>query len=65
MRVVFHPQAYEEMLESARFYEQKSTDLGIQFLSAVFEAISIVERFPQLGSIETGEISIYRYVRDT
>jgi hypothetical protein len=23
MRIVFHPEAYEEMLESARFYEQR------------------------------------------
>lgn len=23
MKIVFHPEAYEEMIESARFYEEK------------------------------------------
>ena len=33
MKVVFHPEAYEEMLESARFYEARSEGLGPDFLS--------------------------------
>jgi len=32
MKIVFHPEAYEEMLESARFYEQREEGLGWEFL---------------------------------
>lgn len=35
MNLIFHREAYEEMLESARFYESKSEGLGSDFLDAV------------------------------
>ena len=33
MRIEFHPEAYEEMLESARFYEERVEGLGGDFLA--------------------------------
>jgi hypothetical protein len=35
VKIKFHPEAYEEMLSSARFYEEKAGGLGADFLSAV------------------------------
>ena len=46
MRIEFHPEAYEEMLESARFYEERSEGLGGDFLAAVEETTRRIERFP-------------------
>jgi len=37
MKVAFHSEAYEEMLESARLYETRSEGLGADFLDAVEE----------------------------
>lgn len=39
MKIVFHPEAYEEMIESARFYEEKDEGLGFKFLDAVEDTI--------------------------
>jgi hypothetical protein len=37
MKVIFHPEASEEKLESARFYEARSEGLGSDFLASVEE----------------------------
>jgi plasmid stabilization system protein ParE len=52
MKVVFHPEAYEEMLESARFYETRSEGLGADFLDAVEEVTRSIQQFPKAGRIE-------------
>jgi hypothetical protein len=33
MKVVFHPEAYEEMLESARYFEGKTPGLGFDLIT--------------------------------
>jgi len=35
MRVIFHPEAHAEMIEQARYYENKSEGLGADFLDSV------------------------------
>ena len=52
MKAIFHPEAYEEMIESARFYEGKSEGLGPDFLTAVEETTHHLEQFPEAGKIE-------------
>ena len=56
MKVVFHPEAYAEMLESARFFEEKSPGLGSDLIAAIQEAIRRIIKFPQLGAIEEANI---------
>ena len=51
MKVVFHPEAYDEMLESARFYEARSEGLGSDFLSAVKEVTLAIRQFPEAGRL--------------
>ena len=55
MRIEFHPEAYEEMLESARLYEERAEGLGGDFLAAVEEATGRIERFPDAApTVGTG-----------
>ncbi len=56
MKIAFHPEAYEEMLASARFYEEKAEELGTDFLTAVEETTRRIEKFPEAGPVERGSI---------
>jgi plasmid stabilization system protein ParE len=56
MNLIFHPEASEEMLESARFYESKSDGLGSDFLIAVEDTTRRILERPNLGRIEKANI---------
>lgn len=56
MKVIFHPEAYEEMLESVSFFEEKSLGLGLDLLAAIQESTRRIMKFPQSGAIAEGNI---------
>jgi plasmid stabilization system protein ParE len=56
MKAIFHPEAHEEMIESARFYEGRSEGFGSDFLRAVEETIRRIEQFPEAGPIARANI---------
>jgi plasmid stabilization system protein ParE len=56
MKAIFHPEAHEEMIESARFYEGRSEGLGGDFLTAVEETIHRIEQLPKAGPIDRASI---------
>lgn len=56
MKIVFHPEAYEEMVESARFYEERDEGLGTRFLDAVEDTIKRIRSFPHAGPVERADI---------
>lgn len=56
MKVIFHPEASEEKLESARFYEARSEGLGWDFLASVEETTRRIEQFPEAGPVERASI---------
>jgi plasmid stabilization system protein ParE len=56
MSVIFHPEAHAEMIEQARYYENKSEGLGADFLDAVEEATRRIAQSPQAGPIERASI---------
>lgn len=56
MRVIFHPEAHDEMIEHARYYEAKSEGLGSDFLTALEEATERIEQFPKAGPIVRASI---------
>jgi plasmid stabilization system protein ParE len=56
MKVIFHPEASEEKLESARFYEARSEGLGSDFLAAVEETTRRIEQFPEAGLLDRASI---------
>ena len=56
MKAIFHPEAYDEMIQSARFYEGRSEGLGSDFLTAVEETIRRIEQSPEAGPIDRTNI---------
>lgn len=56
MKVIFHPEAREELVESARFLEEKTPGLGLDLIAAVEQAAERLTKFPELGSLEHARI---------
>jgi len=56
MNVVFHPEAYDEMLESARFLETKTPGLGFDLINAIQDSTRRIVKFPESGTIERARI---------
>lgn len=56
MKAIFHPEASDEMMESARVFEGRSEGLGSDFLAAVEETTHRIEQFPEAGPIDRANI---------
>jgi toxin ParE1/3/4 len=56
MRIIFHPEAYEEMLASARFFDEKSAGLGSDLIRAIEDSTTRILKFPESGEIEQQNI---------
>ena len=66
MSVTWHPEAEVEMLEAARFYNQRVAGLGADFLDAVDAAIGRIAsdptRFPRVeGDIRRCRVKRFPY----
>ena len=46
----FHPEAEQEFVEAAAYYERNITDLGERYGSEVHHAIERILEYPELGS---------------
>ena len=46
MRIVFRPEARDELLEAQAWYESKSSGLGLEFARSVEAAIALAGRNP-------------------
>jgi plasmid stabilization system protein ParE len=51
MRVSYHPHAEAELIEAAKFYEERVSTLGVQFLEAADQAIRVILDDPQRWGI--------------
>ena len=47
MRVIYHPDAGEELIRAAEFYEKQVPSLGGQFLDAIEEAAANITESPK------------------
>lgn len=56
MRLIYHPDAEMELLEAARFYEDRSSGLGARFLREFDATISGIMKAPKLWPIVEGDI---------
>ena len=56
MKVIFHAEALEEMLESARYYDERSEGLGWDFLAAVEQATHRITASPHAGPIQRRDV---------
>ena len=54
--IVFLPQAEQEMLEAARYYESQATGLGVDYLSEIERAIVAVGESPETWPKIEGEL---------
>jgi toxin ParE1/3/4 len=54
--VVFLPQAEQEMLEAARFYESQTAGLGVDYLSEVERAVRTIAESPTIWPVIEGEL---------
>jgi hypothetical protein len=66
MRLIYHPDAEAELIESARFYEQRVPSLGGQFLNAVELATGAIRSIGAIvsrsRSQQRREISLLLYL---
>jgi ParE toxin of type II toxin-antitoxin system, parDE len=56
MKVIFHPEASDEMFESARFFDEKCAGLGSDLITAIQESTRRILQFPESGPIEKWNI---------
>jgi len=56
MKVVFDPLAKIEFDESREYYEAQEAGLGERFRTAVWAAVEILERYPEIGEEVRPEI---------
>ena len=56
MPVIFLPEAEQEMLESAIYYQSKASGLGIDYLSEVERAVKSIAESPNVWPILEGEL---------
>ena len=56
MRIVSHPDAAEELAESARFYESRLPGLGVEFLDEIDRAIDTIASAPERYVVVRGNI---------
>ena len=56
MRVIYHPAAESELIESARFYEQRVPGLGREFVGAVDQAIAAIAEDPKRWRIVRADV---------
>ncbi len=63
MRLIYHPDAETEVIEAARFYEEKAPALGMAFLADIDVAAEAISGAPERWPILTGDIRRYLVVR--
>jgi plasmid stabilization system protein ParE len=59
MKVVYHPLAETEMVEAARFYENRVPMLGVQLLDAIDAAVIEIQRAPKRWRIVEDDVRSY------
>jgi len=58
-KIIFHPEAEEEMLLSARYYESQAKGLGPKFLDEINTSLKKISRSPQTWPVISGKIRRY------
>ncbi len=56
MPVHFLPQASDEMSAAAQFYEEKSQNLGKQFITEIKNLTTLIEKIPTQGKKVRAEV---------
>ena len=59
MRLIYHPDAEAELIESAQFYADRLPALGGQFLDAFESAIREIQNSPRQWRVVEGDLRLY------
>ena len=59
MSLIYHPEAENELLEAARFYEGRVPTLGADFLDQIESAVCVIESDPQRHRIIAEDVRRY------
>lgn len=59
MPLIYHPDAEEELIEAAEFYERRVTTLGAQFLDAVDQAAKTILAAPDRWTVIEQDVRRY------
>lgn len=59
MRLICHPDAEAELIEAAKFYEQRVVTLGAQFLTAAEPAVEVIHEASDRWSVIEGDVRRY------
>jgi len=59
-KIVYHPEAFEELIEASRYYESCSSGLGSRFLDTIENSLEVIKSNPQLFC--TDELGRRKYV---
>ena len=59
MRLIYHPDAEQELIEAAQFYEKRVTTLGTQFLDATDYAIGVIQKARERMAIIDDDVRHY------
>lgn len=51
MRIEFHPAALQELIDSARYYENRLPGLGTDFKSEVGRTLDLLSENPDIGAV--------------
>lgn len=57
--IIIHPEAEEELLEAARYYETCRSTLGLRFLDAVVRGLEDVAENPEIRPVLSGRVRRY------
>ena len=63
MTLVFHPEALNELIEAADFYEGRRPGLGTEFESAVRSAFDVIQEHPLRWPLHRADVRRYRLKR--
>ena len=61
----FHPEAQQEFIETAAYYEQDVTSIGERFGSEVGRAVDRLLEYPELGTPIDADLRDWRMVSGT
>jgi len=59
MRLIYHPDAETELIETAQFYERRVSALGAEFLEAVDQAVRTIVEAPERWQIIDADVRRY------
>ena len=59
MNLIYHPEAEAELINAAKFYEQRVSGLGAEYLDVIDKAIRKIQTDPERWNIKQSQVRNY------